>query len=122
MKNDKLNIKNCVYVVRCPAHQKGLYKIGYTTNLKNRLYDFNTRTSTPLPYEIVAVIQTKKCKAFEEFLHEKFADKRLNPNREFFSFCDSKGRDCIKTVLSKITTYSENFSGKCYKKDYFYCK
>ena len=115
---DNLDIKNCVYVIRCPSHKKGLYKIGCTSDLKRRLAELYN-TSTPEEFKILAVIQTNKYKEFEDLLHTNFQSCRVNPRREFFNFCDIFGRDYIKSNLKKIKFLSDCVNAKFYDENYF---
>lgn len=115
---DNLDIKNCVYVIRCPSHKKGLYKIGCTSDLKRRLAELYN-TSTPEEFEILAVIQTNQYNEFEDILHTYFQSCRVNPRREFFNFCDIFGRNYIKSNLKKIKNLSAGFKAKFYDEKYF---
>lgn len=65
-----------VYVVR-DASFSGLFKIGYTTDIKRRLLEITGSMSVNLQtIHYVPVGNVEYCKALEKLLHNQFADKR----------------------------------------------
>ncbi len=71
------------------------YKIGYTTNLENRLSTLqsgNPHTNI----KVVLWIQTPEAKKWEFILHEMFADKRVF--REWFNLADDDVRKIMKFI------------------------
>jgi hypothetical protein len=74
-----------VYILQNEA-MPGMYKIGVTgksdVNARvNELYS----TSVPVPFDIVFACRVENNKNFEGIIHNAFADKRVNPSREFFT-------------------------------------
>ena len=62
----------------------GLVKIGYTTTeLVTRIRSLNN-TSVPFDFECIYAAKVANCLQTEMLLHQVFADKRVNPRREFF--------------------------------------
>lgn len=96
------DIKNCVYLIRCPEHAKGLVKIGLTTDLDARMNSLNSATETPVPFKIIAVVETDKYRQLETHLHHIYASERVNPKREFFKFVDEDGNEYIEDVIDMM--------------------
>jgi hypothetical protein len=72
-----------VYVLLNPA-LKGQVKIGKTTNSpEQRAAELST---TGIPHEFIVLYaeRVSDCDTVERVLHERFADVRVSPNREFF--------------------------------------
>lgn len=65
--------KGFVYLIQSPT---GYYKIGRTTNPKDRMKTFSVKL--PFEVEYVCVIQTDNMYGLEQILHNRFADKRVN--------------------------------------------
>lgn len=64
--------KSVVYLVKS---QIGLYKIGYTSNLDQRLSKLRLRINMPI--ELIHSIQTDKPKALETELHQHFKHRNF---------------------------------------------
>ncbi len=73
-----------VYIMRSPAHELDVYKIGLTTKSPEERAKQLNKTSTPLPLEVLASWQVGDCKAVEAEIHKRLDDYRINPRREFF--------------------------------------
>jgi hypothetical protein len=72
-----------VYILLNPA-LKGQVKIGRTTNSpEERAAELST---TGLPHDFIVAYaeRVSDCDTVERALHERFADARVSPNREFF--------------------------------------
>ena len=106
------NIKNCVYLIRCPEHADGLVKIGLTTDLDQRMNSLNGATETPVPFNVIAVVETDKYKQLETHLHHIYAAERVNPKREFFKFKDESGTSYIDDVIDMMRECAELTGGK----------
>jgi len=90
--------KGFVYILTNPSYKDNIIKIGYTTNLKNRLSQLD-RTGVPIPFEPYMTIATKKYKQLEKTIHhelDKLTDYRTRNNRDF---------------ASSFNTILEHFSG-----------
>ena len=73
-----------VYVLNNES-MPGIYKIGYTTKSpKQRAVELSSKTSVPLPYEVVCYGELQYASHFEQELHKLYDDKRVNQSREFF--------------------------------------
>lgn len=73
---DKEKWNNCVYFIYCEA--SSMIKIGFTSNIKNRLG--NLKTMSPVPLRLIGTIEGTRVD--EENLHKKFA--RLRSHGEWF--------------------------------------
>lgn len=62
-----------VYLIQSPT---GFYKIGRTTNPKDRMKTFSVKL--PFEVEYVCIIQTEDMYGLEQSLHQQFASKRVN--------------------------------------------
>lgn len=64
------------YVYFLKSLEDNIYKIGYSTNLNKRL----DKITPKLPFEVKLAYKIKHNKVYrlEQYLHKKFADKRLN--------------------------------------------
>ena len=84
-----------VYVVRQVGTNN--YKIGHTTNYKQRKYQFDVR----LPFEIkeVYVFKTKFYRSLEIRLHKILTPHRLNKS-EFFDLTDKQADDLVDLIDS----------------------
>lgn len=88
-----------VYFITNPSLRDGLYKIGMTDNLDERIACFNHETSCPTPWKVIATVETEKYKELERHLHHVYAAQRVNPKREFFDFV---GDDAVEDVLDML--------------------
>lgn len=72
-----------VYILTNPAFKTYYIKIGFTTNLEERL---NTlyNTSVPIRFKVYALLKTTKYKQAEKMLHSIFRASRIGDDREFF--------------------------------------
>lgn len=62
----------CVYLIKSAI---GLYKIGYTANIKQRMAQIASRV--PVAIKLVHCIKTNKAKMLEKELHRHFASKNF---------------------------------------------
>ena len=105
------NIKNCVYLIRCPEHAKGLVKIGLTTDLDSRMNSLNGATETPVPFKVIAVVETDKYQQLEAHLHHIYSAERVNPRREFFKFVDEDGTEYVEDAIDMMRECAELVGG-----------
>jgi hypothetical protein len=82
----------------------GLYKIGYTLNIEERLKTaFNS--SLPYPFELEYFSYTKDAAYYESLIHRKLADHRVDENREFFKADLETITNCIKEHVPNSYEY-----------------
>ena len=75
--------KGYVYVLMNPA-LKGQVKIGMTTNSPDQRAAELSTTGVPHEFVVVYAEYVRECEKVERLVHERLADVRVNPNREFF--------------------------------------
>ena len=93
-----------VYVMSNPS-MPNLYKVGFTCNLKKRLYDLNSYSSTPTPFKVVYAAKVDDAEADEKLAHSALAECRVNKKREFFR---AKSKiELVKQVRSAISEIKE---------------
>ena len=93
-----------VYVMSNPS-MPNLYKVGFTCNLKKRLYDLNSYSSTPTPFKVVYAAKVDNAEADEKLAHSALAESRVNKKREFFR---AKSKiELVKQVRSAISEIRE---------------
>lgn len=80
--HNKQSVDKHGYVYLLAVHNSpGLYKIGRTFDLDDRIRTFNVKLPFPVEYE--HTIKTDNCYALERTLHNLFKDQRVNG--EFFT-------------------------------------
>ena len=73
------------YVMRCPAHARDLYKIGFTTlSPEDRATDLSRATASPVRFEIMESWVVTDAKAAEASVFRALDSRRANGSREFF--------------------------------------
>jgi len=75
---------------------KGLFKIGYTNKSPRFRADELSNTSSPSDFNVLMYAECYNPHSYEKALHESFAEKRFNPNREFFSLDEKDLREITK--------------------------
>lgn len=74
-----------IYVLRSPAHEKDLYKIGLTRRpVDVRAREIGQSTGVPLPFGVLASWEVGDCAAVEAEVHRELAQHRVSKRREFF--------------------------------------
>lgn len=74
-----------VYIMTNPSFRKNLIKIGLTRKeVKARANELFT-TGVPAPFQVYAKLKVANPEAVEAKLHKRFAKKRFNKKREFFT-------------------------------------
>ncbi len=91
-----------VYVLTNPA-MPGLTKIGFTSELEQRLRSLDT-TGLPLPFECFYAAEVTDCRKVERALHEAFDDHRVRKSREFFRLSPEKPRAIIRLLAVREVT------------------
>jgi hypothetical protein len=95
-------VAEIVYVLTNPV-MPGLVKIGFTTELEQRLRSLDT-TGLPLPFECFYAAEVSDCRRIEKALHEAFDDHRVRKSREFFRLSPEKPRAIIRLLAIKEVT------------------
>ena len=91
-----------VYVLINEA-MPGYVKIGFTTNLEQRIRSLDT-TSVPLPFECFYACTVNDCKFVERQLHDAFLDHRVRSNREFFEISPERVVSALKLAAVEDVT------------------
>ncbi len=86
------NKKHYLYILK----SNGLYKIGYTSNVKKRIKSYKSHGSN----EFVFVINYDKAFELEVLLHERFKEK-LKYGSEWYSFSDLELINVISFITEK---------------------
>lgn len=83
--NDKPH--NFVYIITNPAYGNNVVKIGYTSNLKQRIQNMNSKTEILYPFSVYAVYETSAeipDRLIHQILHFLAPSLRIRENREFY--------------------------------------
>jgi hypothetical protein len=91
--------KGVVYVLENEA-MPGIFKIGMTSNLQNRIAQMNNSTSIPLPFRCMYAAVVEDPVFVEQQLHAAFAPHRVSPRREFFRMPP----ECIIAAIELVAT------------------
>ena len=79
-----------LYVLTNPM-MPGLVKIGRTAGpVEERIKYLSAHTGVPVAFQCHFAARVDQMSAKEKTLHQLFADKRVNPNREFFQVAPEK--------------------------------
>jgi hypothetical protein len=74
-----------IYVMRSPAHERDLYKIGLTRRpVDVRAQEIGQPTGVPLPFGVLANWEAGDCSGIEAEVHRELAHYRVSKRREFF--------------------------------------
>lgn len=89
-----------VYVMRCPAHGRDIYKVGYTDrDPELRARELSSSTGNPTMFLVVQAWAVTDGRAAENATHEELAKWRLSGNREFFQINYSSLRETLERVI-----------------------
>lgn len=104
-----------VYILTNPAFKTFYIKIGYTTNIEDRLRELYN-TSVPLPFKVYALLKTKKYKQAEKMIHSAFKASRIGNDREFFMLKPDEALEQMKVVAegleAVVTLFDDNGNEK----------
>ncbi|MFN3869134.1 MAG: GIY-YIG nuclease family protein [Hyphomicrobiaceae bacterium] len=91
-----------VYLLTSPV-MPGLVKIGCTERaIEDRMRELAASSAVPLPFEcFLAVDVGSEAAEVERALHEAFADKRLNPRREFFELSPDRPAAVLRLFVKR---------------------
>jgi hypothetical protein len=91
-----------VYIMRSPAHDVDVYKIGLTRRTADmRAGELSRATGVPLPFGVLASWEVGDCAFIEMEIHRRLDGFRLSSRREFFHTSLSTIVEVIETVVSK---------------------
>lgn len=90
-----------VYILTNPAFKTFYIKIGYTTNIEDRLRELYN-TSVPLPFNVYALLKTTKYKTAEKMIHSAFKASRIGEDREFFMLKPEEALEQMKIVAEGL--------------------
>ncbi len=96
-----------IYVMRCAAHGKDIFKIGLTKRTSElRAQELTGATASPDQFLVVEDWEVKDCELAEKLIHERLAEYRVNSKREFF-----KARYIeIHKIVNETIIYVDNLS------------
>lgn len=97
----KLTEEGVVYILTNPAFKTFYIKIGFTTNINDRLKELYN-TSVPLPFKVFALLKTTKYKQAEKMLHSAFKASRIGDDREFFMLKPEEALEQMKVVAEGL--------------------
>ncbi len=80
----------------------GIFKIGYTNNLKARLAQMNN-TSTLYNFRYLAWSETEEYKTLEAELHKQYRKERVRKDREFFTLTEAQIIEVQKVFVIRAT-------------------
>lgn len=86
------------YVVK---NGKRIYKVGHTTNLKQRLSFWNN--ASPIDYQLEYRIKSDDCVGVEKYLHQYFSTSCTAKGKEFFWADDN---EIFKAISEYVTTHN----------------
>jgi hypothetical protein len=74
-----------VYILRSPLHTDALVKVGLTrSSSEEGAKQLSSATGVPYPFEVFYEESVVDCVLAEKLVHERLAEYRQNPRREFF--------------------------------------
>lgn len=114
-KLNKSSEDGVVYILKNPAFKTFYIKIGFTTNINDRLKELYN-TSVPLPFVVYALLKTNKYKQAEKMMHSTFKDSRIGNDREFFYVKPEEALEQMKVVAegleAVLTIFDDNGNEK----------
>ncbi len=92
-----------IYVMRCAAHGKDIFKVGLTSRTTDlRSNELTSSTSAPDQFLVVEEWEASNCELAEKLIHERLEQYRINPKREFFQARYSIICSVIREVISEL--------------------
>ncbi|MGA7178744.1 MAG: GIY-YIG nuclease family protein [Thiobacillaceae bacterium] len=89
-----------VYVMRCPAHGRDIYKVGYTDrDPEQRARELSGRTAAPTPFLVVQAWAVTEGHQAEQAGHQALEAYRLDSSREFFQAGYSTLRSALESAI-----------------------
>lgn len=92
-----------IYVMRCAAHGKDIFKIGLTSrNTEQRSHELTSSTSAPDQFLVVEDWEVSDCELAEKMIHARLVQYRVNPKREYFHARYSHIFSVIRAVIEEL--------------------
>jgi hypothetical protein len=89
-----------LYVMRCPAHGRDIYKVGYTDrDPEQRARELSNKTGTPTPFLVVQAWAVSNGRLAERAAHQALDRCRVDSNREFFQAMYSTLRQVLEAAI-----------------------
>ncbi|MHC6152735.1 GIY-YIG nuclease family protein [Bradyrhizobium elkanii] len=92
-----------VYIMRSPAHERNVYKIGFTTrDPEDRANDLSSTSGQP---DALVVMQSWKVfepRRVEQEIHRRLEQLRINSRREFFKANFQMLRQTIEQIIAQL--------------------
>lgn len=99
----KLTNPGFIYVMRCAAHGKDIFKIGLTSRTTDlRSSELTSSTAAPDQFLVVEEWEVTDCELAERIIHQRLEQYRINPKREFFQARYSVICTVIRDVISEL--------------------
>ncbi len=92
-----------IYVMRSAAHERDIFKIGRTVRAPDtRADELSRETGTPDKFLVVEDFAVSDCVVAESMIHERLAQFRINPDREFFKAPYKVIRQVVDQVIREV--------------------
>ena len=91
-----------VYILRNPAMEKNIFKIGLTRNDVDERVKQLSKTSVPDKFYNCQEWNVKDCVKAERLIHEKLKQYRIDPRREFFCLEYGVAVSVVNEVVAEI--------------------
>ncbi|WP_439374952.1 GIY-YIG nuclease family protein [Bradyrhizobium sp. DASA03120] len=89
-----------VYVMRSPAHQRNIYKVGFTSrDPEDRANDLSATSGQPDALVVMQSWKVYEPRRVEQAIHRELEQLRINSRREFFKANFEKLRETIENVI-----------------------
>jgi hypothetical protein len=97
-----------VYILTNAA-MPDLVKIGRTDGpIEERVRQLNAVPGVPLPFEVFFAAEVEDSIGWERAMHEAFADRRVNPRREFFRLSPDKPMAILRMAHARNVTPAQD--------------
>lgn len=97
-----------VYILTNPVIPD-LVKVGWTTNLEERVRQLSSHSGVPVPFEVYYACKVSDAAKVEKCIHDGFGDHRVNPRREFFEINPERVISILKLVEIKNVTPDRDY-------------
>ena len=96
--------KGFVYIITNDIFRDNCVKIGKTSKTpEERCLELYTgKSGVPIPFNVYAAIESEYYNEIERALHEYFADKRINQNREWFNLSPEDVLRTFNLLVSSV--------------------
>jgi hypothetical protein len=103
-------MNNFVYVLSNES-MPGVYKIGKTLNIRERLRNLDS-TSTPTPFKVELLLQCENHDLVESKMHKIFNNLRIRANREFFKVDLASLEEALNLFDGIIVDFEKLYNSK----------